>query len=85
MFLSGPAFTLTPTPPKKELFSESLGIQFNFSVFSFSIPVAATFDFMTSRIGPVAKLLLLVDHFGPICVTIKSTVAATGNENLKNA
>ena len=34
-------------------------------------------DFMVSRIGPIAQLLLLVDLIGPISVTIKSTAAAT--------
>ena len=42
--------------------------------------MAATIDFMVSRIGLIALLLLLVDHFEPICDNIKSTVAATGIE-----
>ena len=47
--------------------------------------MAATVDFMVSRIGPIAPLLLLVAHYGPICDTIKSTVTAKGikkNEKL---
>ena len=31
----------------------------------FSIPLAATADFMVLRIGQIATLLLLMDHFGP--------------------
>ena len=42
----------------------------------FLIPV----DFMGSRIGAIASLLLQVDHFGPIHDTIKSTIAAIGIE-----
>ena len=34
----------------------------------------AGFDIMVSRIGSTAPLLLLVDHFGTICDTIKSSV-----------
>ena len=34
-------------------------------------------------IGPIVPLLLLVDHLGPICATIKSIVAATGIEQSK--
>ena len=39
----------------------------------FFIPVAATVDFLDSRIGTNTLSQLLVDHFGPICDTIKST------------
>ena len=39
--------------------------------------MAATVSFMVSRIGPVAPLLLLLDHFGPIRDIIKLTVATT--------
>ena len=35
---------------------------------------------MVSRIGSIPPLLLLVEHFGPIRDTNKSTVAATGIE-----
>ena len=42
--------------------------------------MAATADFMVSRIVPISPLLLLVDHFGPIRENIKSPVAATGIE-----
>ena len=49
-----------------------------------SIPLAATVDLMVSRIGPIALLLLLVEYFGPIRDTIKSTVAtARGIERLE--
>ena len=37
------------------------------------------------RIGPIMPLLFLMDHFGPIHDTIKSTVAAKGIERVKNA
>ena len=50
-----------------------------------SIPVAAAVDFMLSRIGQIAPLLLLVDRFVPIRDTIKSTAAATEIEKIKNA
>ena len=40
-------------------------------------------DIMVSRIGPPAPLLLLVDHFGPICDSIEPTVAVTGIEKSK--
>ena len=43
--------------------------------------MAATFDWMVLRIGQI--LLLLVEHFGPIHGTIKSTVAAIRIEKLK--
>ena len=36
--------------------------------------------FIVSRIGPIAPLPLPLDHFGPNCDTIKSTVAARGIE-----
>ena len=36
----------------------------------FSNPVAALVDHMVSRMGPIALLLLLVGHFGPIRYTI---------------
>ena len=29
--------------------------------------MAATVDFKVSRIGPIATLLFLANHFGPIC------------------
>ena len=61
----------------------SLVIRFTLSVFHFTISVAATVDLMMSRIGPIAPLLLLVDYFGPICYTIKSTAVATGIEKKK--
>ena len=54
----------------------------HFSFFSFD-PYDleyATIDLMVSRIGPIALLMLLVNHFKPIRYTIPSTVAATGNE-----
>ena len=38
---------------------------------------------MVSWIVLIKPLLLLVDHFGPICVTIKLTVEATGIEKVK--
>ena len=44
----------------------------------FFIHVAALIDFMVSQIGPIALLLLLVDHFGPIRDTIESTVVDKG-------
>jgi len=47
--------------------------------FSFVVVVAIQFDFMVSRIGLIA--LLLVEHFGPILATIKSNVAAPGIGN----
>ena len=50
----------------------------HFSFFSFD-PYDleyATIDFIVSRIGPITPLLLLLDHFGPIRDTIKSTVTA---------
>ena len=43
--------------------------------------MAATLDFIVSRIGPIAPLLLLVDHFETIQDTIKSTLVATEIEN----
>ena len=45
--------------------------------------VAATVDFMVSRICPIAPLLLLLDHYGPIRDTIKSTVSATRSKKAK--
>ena len=64
-----------------------LDIRFTFKLFPFLIPVAAKVDYMVARIGPIAPLLFLVDHFGPIHDTIKSTVAVTGIEkyNEKNS
>ena len=47
--------------------------------------MAAAVDFMLSRIGQIAPLLLLVDRFVPIRDTIKSTAAATEIEKIKNA
>ena len=44
--------------------------------------MTATVDFMVSLIGPIAPLLSLLDHFEQIRDTIKSTVAATGIENI---
>ena len=44
----------------------SLRIRITLSSFDILIPVAATVDFMVSRIGHITLLLLLVDHFGPI-------------------
>ena len=43
------------------------------------------FDFKVSRIGTIALLLVLVNHFGPIYDTIKASVAATeiAQERLK--
>ena len=41
--------------------------------------MADTVDFMVSRIGLIALLLILVKHFG----SIKLTVAATGIEKMK--
>ena len=48
----------------------------------FSIPTAATVDFILSWIVSIAPLL--VDRFGPICDTIKWISAATGIENIEN-
>ena len=45
-----------------------------------SIHVAATLDFVVSKIGTIAPLLLLLDHFGAIRNTIKLTVATAGIE-----
>ena len=42
-------------------------------------------EFMVSRIGPIVPLLLLVNYFGPICDTIKSTLADTGMKNTKHS
>ena len=42
------------------------------------VPVAAMIDFIMAMLGQITPILLLVDHFGPICDTIKSTVTATG-------
>ena len=39
----------------------------------FSILVAVAFDFILSRIGPIASLPLLIDHFTLIRDFIKST------------
>ena len=58
----------------------SAGIPEEFSIFS--IPVAATVNFMVSRIGLKAPLLLLLDNFGPIHDTLKSTVAVEGMETM---
>ena len=43
--------------------------------------MAATVDIIGSRIGPITPLL--VEHYGPIRETIKSTVAVTGTKKLK--
>ena len=52
-----------------------------FKRFTFlSIHVAATLDFVVSKIGTIAPLLLLLDHFGAIRNTIKLTVATAGIE-----
>ena len=48
-----------------------------------SFLVVASFDFVASRIGPTVPILLLMDHFGPICATIKPTVTATETEVMK--
>ena len=62
------------------------GNPFTLSIFNFFfICVAATVDFMVSRISPFSPLLLLVDHFGPIRDTIRSTVAATEIGKNKNS
>ena len=37
-------------------------------------------DFMVSRIGLIAQMLLLMEHFGPIRDTKKTTVDATEAE-----
>ena len=44
----------------------------------FPNPVNTTVEFMVQRVGPIIPLLLLVNRFGPIRGTIKSTVVATG-------
>ena len=44
----------------------------------FPNPVNTTVELMFQRIGPIIPLLLLVNRFGPIRGTIKSTVVATG-------
>ena len=46
----------------------------------FSIFAATPVEFMVSRISLIAPLLILVDNFGPIRDTNRSTVAATGTE-----
>ena len=48
------------------------------AVLILSFPVAATVDLMVSRIGIIAPLLIVLDHFGPIRTTLKSHVAVTG-------
>ena len=40
--------------------------------------MAAAVDMIVQRSGPTAPLPLLMDHFGPIPDTKKSTVTATG-------
>ena len=45
--------------------------------------MADTVDFMVSRIGSIEPFQLLVDHFGPICDIMKSTVAVTGINGLR--
>ena len=45
--------------------------------------MAATVDFIVSRIGPIAPLLLLAAYFGPISDTNKLTVAQTRGLDLK--
>ena len=47
--------------------------------FIYCIPVAATFEFMVSRVGLIAALLLMVDHFGPI----RDTTTTIGTEKKK--
>ena len=59
-----------------------MGVYGNVSILIYSIPVAATVDFMVERIGPIAQLQLPVDHLGTILDTIKSTEAATGIEQM---
>ena len=54
--------------------AEEYGLLERFYYFSVSVP--AMVGFLVSRIGPFP--LLLVDQFGPIPDTIKSTVTATG-------
>ena len=51
----------------------------------FSRPITAKGDFMVSRMCPILTLLFVVKHFGPFRNTIKSTEAATGIEEIKNA
>ena len=48
----------------------SSGIRFTLSVFHSFYPCGRTFEFMVSRVGLIAALLLMVDHFGPIRDTI---------------
>ena len=40
---------------------------------------------MVARICPIVPLLLLVNTFGPIRDTIKSTIETTGTKSIKNA
>ena len=58
----------------------SLGIRVILSVFHFSIPLAATIDFVVSRSGQKWSNSNNNSAIGPICDTIKSTIAATGIE-----
>ena len=58
----------------------SLAEEYSLLLAFFSIPLAATVNFMVLRIGQIAPLLSPVDHFGPIHDTITLKVAATGIE-----
>ena len=53
-----------------------------FNPFRFFYPFGC-YDLMVSRIGQIALLLLLLEHFGPIRDTITSTVAAAGIVKVK--
>ena len=68
-------FTLRPTDP-----SPAQVYDLSYMALIFSIPVTASVNFMVSRNGQIATLLLLVNHFGPIRDIIKSTVALTGEK-----
>ena len=52
--------------------------------FFFLDPCGRPCDRFYDVIGTIAPLPLMVDHFGPIRDTIKSTVAVLGVEEMKN-
>ena len=54
-----------------------------FERFLFSIPVTAAVDGIVLWIGPIVRLLILVNNFWPIRDTYKPSIAATGIENTK--
>ena len=63
-----------------------VGIWFTKRFWFFSIPshaLAATLDFTVSRIGPIASLLQLVDHFGPNVTPLNQPYRSHGSKKWK--